>query len=397
MAEIERQFEFEELFFSRTTVSGVIQSGNSVFRKISAFDWSDLINKPHSLIRHPEMPRGIFYLFWETLKSGKPIGAYVKNRAKTGEYYWVYALAFPIENGYLSLRLKPSSQIFNEVKSVYKNLLTHEKEKKLSPKDSMLVILDQVTKLGFNTYEDFMTTCLVAELTSRNQKLMISENPLMERMGTLATAATRVNELSSKVNTIFGQYTKVPLNMEILAAHLGSDGASLSVVANRYEKMATEIKNKISDFITLNSQVTGGVKVSQFQVASSILQQEMIRFFKKESDVGPVDLELEMSFLWNLYNAGLSKATSAVKTAESVLGQFQSSCEELKQLSLGLEIVRLTGKIEASKINQRIPEVSHLLEELSNFKSSLSLTIDELDKLSNLMRDHAFEISNRLK
>lgn len=343
------------------------------------------------------MPRGVFFLFWETLKSGKPIGAYVKNRAKTGEYYWVYALAFPLENGYLSLRLKPSSQIFSEVKSVYKNLLTQEKEKKLNPKDSMQFILDQVSKLGFNTYEDFMTTCLVAELTSRNQKLMISENPLMEKMGTLASAATRVNELSSKVNTIFGQYTKVPLNMEILAAHLGSDGASLSVVANRYEKMATEIKNKISEFITLNSQVMGGVNVSQFQVASSILQQEMIHYFEKESDVGPVDLELEMSFLRNLYNSGLSKATSAVKTAESILGQFQSSCEELKQLSLGLEILRLTGKIEASKINQRIPEVSHLLEELSNFKSSLSLTIDELDKLSNMMRDHAFEISTRLK
>lgn len=80
MKAIERQFEFEELFFSRTTLSGVIQSGNSVFRKISAFDWSDLINKPHSLIRHPDMPRGVFFLFWETLKSGKPIGAYVKNR-----------------------------------------------------------------------------------------------------------------------------------------------------------------------------------------------------------------------------------------------------------------------------------------------------------------------------
>ena len=123
----------------------------------------------------------------------------------------------------------------------------------------------------------------------------------------------------------------------------------------------------------------------------------MIHYFEKESDVGPVDLELEMSFLRNLYNSGLSKATSAVKTAESILGQFQSFCEELKQLSLGLEILRLTGKIEASKINQRIPEVSHLLEELSNFKSSLSLTIDELDKLSNMMRDHAFEISTRLK
>ncbi|HPE46849.1 MAG TPA: PAS domain-containing protein [Hyphomonas sp.] len=96
----ESRFEFNELFFSRTDESGIIKFGNSVFQRVSVYEWDELLNKPHKIIRNPDTPRAVFRLLWDSIKSGSPIGAYVKNRAKDGRYYWVFAIVTPVEGGY---------------------------------------------------------------------------------------------------------------------------------------------------------------------------------------------------------------------------------------------------------------------------------------------------------
>lgn len=80
-------FNFDELFFSRTNSKGIIQSGNSVFQHVSKYEWDEILNKPHNVIRHSAMPRGVFHLLWETILGGSPIGAYVVNQAKDGSFY----------------------------------------------------------------------------------------------------------------------------------------------------------------------------------------------------------------------------------------------------------------------------------------------------------------------
>ena len=76
-----REFAAEELFFSTTDPKGRIQRANSVFERISAYSWNELKNKPHNIIRHPDMPRVVFQLLWDHIQGGHPIVAYVKNLA----------------------------------------------------------------------------------------------------------------------------------------------------------------------------------------------------------------------------------------------------------------------------------------------------------------------------
>jgi len=80
----EISFAIEELFYSRTDQSGIILSGNSVFQRVSIYGWNELSGRPHKIVRHPDMPRAVFFLLWDTIKKGQPVGAYVKNRAKDG-------------------------------------------------------------------------------------------------------------------------------------------------------------------------------------------------------------------------------------------------------------------------------------------------------------------------
>ena len=115
----EAPFNLDEVFFSRTDARGVIESGNYVFRRVAHYEWDRLLGAPHKIIRHPDMPRAVFWLLWDTIKQGRPIGAYVKNRAEDGLYYWVFAVVMPNGDGYLSARIKPTSPLFRTIEKEY--------------------------------------------------------------------------------------------------------------------------------------------------------------------------------------------------------------------------------------------------------------------------------------
>lgn len=92
---IERHFADEEIIVSKTDRRGRMIYVNDVFIRVSGFTESELIGQPHSLIRHPGMPRCVFKLLWDTIESGREIFAYVINMAKNGDHYWVLAHVTP--------------------------------------------------------------------------------------------------------------------------------------------------------------------------------------------------------------------------------------------------------------------------------------------------------------
>ncbi len=74
---------------SKTDPKGVIEYGNDYFVEISGYTESELIGKPHNIIRHPDMPRVAFKMMWDRILKGENFIALVKNLAKDGSYYWV--------------------------------------------------------------------------------------------------------------------------------------------------------------------------------------------------------------------------------------------------------------------------------------------------------------------
>jgi PAS domain S-box-containing protein len=75
---------------SKTDSKGFITYGNDYFVEISGYKESELVGKPHNIIRHPDMPQVIFKLMWDRIQTGQQMVAVVKNLAKDGRYYWVY-------------------------------------------------------------------------------------------------------------------------------------------------------------------------------------------------------------------------------------------------------------------------------------------------------------------
>lgn len=132
-ANVERTFGEDEIIVSKTDTRGIITYANLVFQRVSLYDEKDLIGKPHNIIRHPDMPRCVFKLMWDTIQAGEEMFAYVKNLASDGAYYWVLAHVTPTFStagqviGYHSNRRLPRRAAIMEVEPVYDSLLAEEK------------------------------------------------------------------------------------------------------------------------------------------------------------------------------------------------------------------------------------------------------------------------------
>lgn len=124
----ERFFDPEDIFFSTTDKRGVITRSNRTFDTLSRYHRDRLIGAPHNIIRHLDMPAGVFKLMWDDLGAGRPACAYVRNRAADGLDYCVFATIVPVSSGYLSVRTKPmDTAVLETVSNVYRGVRATER------------------------------------------------------------------------------------------------------------------------------------------------------------------------------------------------------------------------------------------------------------------------------
>ncbi len=130
---MEKETILDEYTFlvSETDEKGIIRFANNDFCQIAGFSLDELMNQPHSMVRHKDMPKVAFKDLWDTVKKGLIWTGYVKNATKDGGYYWVYATVYPFEScdgttGYLSCRKKASEEEIEIHEKLYKEWKSKE-------------------------------------------------------------------------------------------------------------------------------------------------------------------------------------------------------------------------------------------------------------------------------
>jgi len=159
----EKVMREDDFIVSKTDLKGIITYGNRIFIEFSGYTEEELIGAPHSIIRHPDMPRAVFKLLWDTISQGKEIFAYVKNMSKDGSFYWVFTNVTPSYDqsgnmiGYYSVRRKPKASGVAVASQVYKAML--EAEQKAGPakaiEASTKLLLDILAEKGMS-YEELV-------------------------------------------------------------------------------------------------------------------------------------------------------------------------------------------------------------------------------------------------
>jgi len=126
---IDEEVEFDGgVMITETDTKGIITYANRKFREMTGFTKEELIGSPHSINRHPDMPKGAFRGMWKIISANKTWSGYVKNLRKDGKFYWVLVYITPKVNennkiiGYIAGRKIASRTAIKEAEELYKSL-----------------------------------------------------------------------------------------------------------------------------------------------------------------------------------------------------------------------------------------------------------------------------------
>ncbi len=160
--DVEREIPPDTFLVSKTDTKGIIKYANVTFIEVSGYTEEELIGKPHNIVRHPDMPRAVFKLLWDTIEKGEEFWGYVKNMAKDGSYYWVFAHVTPSYDlegkeiiGYTSDRRKPRKDAVEKISKIYKDMLEAEKTGGI---EAGIKVLQKILEKEGKDYAEFVFT-----------------------------------------------------------------------------------------------------------------------------------------------------------------------------------------------------------------------------------------------
>ncbi len=429
--EKESPFTIDEIIISTTDKKGIITSGNDVFIRVSGYTLDQLIGSPHNIIRHPKMPRSVFKLLWDTISQDKCISAYVINRNAKGLYYWVFANVIPIEDGYLSVRIKPTTKIIETVKSLYAVMLSEEK--KIGMDQTLGIAVSALQKLGFESYEHFMCTALIAEMKERDENAKINKkfikrsdtkDSFIEVMTLIKQkcnfANTEIIQLFNKINQYqnirkdFNQSTSViintcnklnnlSLNMSVTANKLGKEGVSLTTVALTFQKSAKEIIKLFEDFS--NEASILGQKFFQLNLSLAYikLQTEMLDFFTDEIlDQNKTLIQNRVNYFnqCKVFIAIVQKQYKDITSKQNDLTQdlarLYKKAVSLRSYMSNIELIRLGGKLEGARNVKSDESFAPYIKQLNDFIEKVDAPIHLIISLSSELSEVFKNITSQL-
>lgn len=393
-------FTIDELFFSTTDEKGFIQSSNDVFVRVSRYGVEELLGRPHNIVRHPDMPRVVFRLLWSRLQAGLGVGAYVLNRAKDGSPYWVYAMARPVDDCYLSVRLKPTTDIFGTVQDLYRELLAVEAGIEEGPHyrseamdASAAVLTERLHALGFADYEAFMQLATVAEVQARRAIVTTAETSgsdavVSARSGSGSGAGSgsgggtggdsgrddnqasyelarfldgqldavesylALNQgLSERSDTLTSLATETSLlgfNLKAASTRLGGDGAPLQVLAGLIQETGVGLVERARLLTERLDTTRGALQQVGFLVSVTSLQNDMARQLVDE--VGQDGQAADNIALMNgCLQGDLDGVLGTLATIEHNLAAANDLAHDLERSLRMLGAVLSSGRVEASR------------------------------------------------
>ncbi|UWQ81147.1 PAS domain-containing protein [Leisingera sp. S132] len=388
----EAPFALDEIFFSRTDDRGVIKTGNDIFRRVSGFDWDSLLGAPHKIIRHPDMPRGVFQLFWDIIQNGDFIGAYVKNKAKDGLYYWVFAVVVPCEDGYLSVRIKPSSSLFATVKQGYCDLLKAEQDDGLSPEESRDNLLAWLAGMGFASYREFAAHALSEELESRDAGLGSAPDMTIRGLRQkLKNSEVLVTETKGLIDD-FSAMRTIPHNLRVIASRIEPAGGPVTVLSQNYGSMSremstwfsTHVMGEDSNFAKIKDLVNQGLFVEGM---ARILTECDGQLQRERRSLGGIDLSAEQDILSQLTQAQVASARMELKEVDREAERITRACETMRRQFLGLSSTRVLCKIESARLPRDGATLSDIIDQLGSFQERISRRLDKISHLCAEIRE----------
>jgi PAS domain S-box-containing protein len=413
---VERPFTIEELFVSTTDRKGHIRMTNHVFVRVSGYEREELIGRPHNIIRHPDMPRSVFRVFWQVLEAGEPVAAYVKNRSKDGGFYWVMAIAIPVPDGYLSVRLKPTSPLFALAREIYTDVRAVElavegddvRLRKPSIEAGAERLQERLAEAGYDSYAAFMRAAFSAEVDARDAALagqtpeldLADAEPGLRAVGEacLGTVAMlhdlgeqlaghgalseALKRKSGFVEELSESIRLFSLNAILAADRLG-DGRALGAVASLLRNRSDAAAPEINTLGTELEHAVGLLSETSFRAAAGKVQTEMMAAFVgelREDSVSPQEAAQQLRLLTEVVAEASEAVCASMASVDTVLDRLAGVSQSVERHLSVIRALEVNGRIEAARASDT-EQVRVLFEEIGR---QVAAAGDELHDFSAL-------------
>ncbi|MEI6745457.1 MAG: methyl-accepting chemotaxis protein [Methylococcaceae bacterium] len=427
----ERLMKTGTILVTRTDLKGVITFVNDAFVEISGYSHHELIGASHNVVRHPDMPQAAFEDMWSTIKKGNPWHGVVKNRSKSGDFYWVNANVMPLlENnvaiGYISVRHAPLRSDIIETEALYRKIAANQA---VLHATGFAAFLKKIKEISLGKKLAFASTFLVAP-----NVFLMSEFFNAAHYGSLSVAAgltvfgglmvfnishntcelveLSINELyrlstdrfakppDLKRNDKFGELLRAIYGTGI---RLGSDLGDLRQSSSDALRVISGLENVQSSVLIAdaNLEIIFVNKAAQqlFSNAENDIRKDLPNFkaanlLGSKIDIFHKNPEYQRNLLKGLTDSITSQLTLAGRSMQVIakpviasngerIGYVAEWQDRTLEAKIEQEIVNLVNSIKVGNLSARIR-----VDDKEGFEKSLSININELtDIIENVFVD----------
>jgi methyl-accepting chemotaxis protein len=419
------------ILVTRTDLNGVITFANDSFVEISGFARHELIGENHNIVRHPDMPVAAYEEMWSTLKKGNPWHRVIKNRTKSGDFYWVSANVKPlIEDGkavgYMSVRHEPTRAQIAEADALYRQINANQAQLQTKGLSALIKKIKELAPwqqltfasaffvipnfyLMYSLFETANNGLLATVALSTLVGMLVITKFCQALHHSLDISIQRLNQL---VLNQFNQSLDLRLDSQIgdlyraiyaTSIKLGDDLAqaqqanaeSLRIIRGlETVQSSVLVTNSNFDIIFVNKSAS-----TLFHKAEADIRKELPHFNSKTLLGSNIDLfhknpSFQRNALANLKDGVTSKLVIADRTMQVTakpviaengerIGYVAEWQDKTVEVKIEAEIQALVNSVKAGDLSARIQ-----LENKEGFMKSLSVNINELtDVIENVFRD----------
>jgi aerotaxis receptor len=324
----------------------------------------------------------VFKVLWDHIKNDKPVVAYVKNKTKEGGYYWVLAVVFPLNDQFISIRLKPTSPIFSAVRELYFKLLMAETSGGMESSEPMLV--ENLHNLGYKSYDDFMSDALLSEFSARKKLLSVMEteakiyskvttplglqlNVVLQYSQTLMQSYGHWFEKIEMYNHVKSTFKEkgvhlrhlarnivfLSLNASVASYKVASGGETFGVLASDIRINAKENDRLITHVHTLSESLADTLNELIFTISSLSIQIEMLTCFIEESlqcngEISGAEISEKLDSLIELVLVYSEKLSALQLKMDCFIQESIKHLDQLERQVMYLGYIQVYGIIEAA-------------------------------------------------
>jgi PAS domain S-box-containing protein len=369
-------FELPQSFYSRTDKRGVIAAGNATFQSVSGFEWDELIGAPHRVVRNHETPRAVFRTMWGIIQADEIAVAYVRNKTKDGRGYWVIAVILPIETGYISLRIKPTSPLFAKVRAIYSDIAAAESGEGTSVEDSEARLFAALADHGYDSYRTFQRAAFQAEFRARSLALSPKLKSYYNDIDRIAAGLAAIKGAQSQLLTAIESLRDLPTNMRIVASRLEPSGGPLSAMSDIYNSTSAVLFQEITDFALGHQNICRRMESaydnSCFLKSVSLLIEEVSANTSAADLQGiGVDAQIEIKTFGDAAALFVAQERESLQTAERLSQDLNRASYDLRRSMLGLDTIRVMGLVESGRLGAEGSRIGATMEQIGTCHSTI--------------------------